>query len=76
VRAWGDRGDVIAPGSARSYARSGGGFAYQANSTSSLVPLAPGAAAPAGGDQPHNNLQPYLTFYFCIALQGVYPPRT
>jgi microcystin-dependent protein len=40
------------------------------------VPLAPGAAAPAGGDQPHNNLQPYLTFYFCIALQGVYPPRT
>ena len=31
---------------------------------------------PAGGDQPHNNLMPYLTFYFCIALQGVYPPRT
>ncbi|MBK8506530.1 MAG: phage tail protein [Saprospiraceae bacterium] len=29
-----------------------------------------------GGDQPHNNLQPYLTFYFCIALQGVFPPRT
>src|SRR5688500_18286783 len=32
--------------------------------------------APAGGDQPHNNLQPYLTFYFNIALQGVFPPRT
>ena len=31
--------------------------------------------APAGGDQPHNNLQPYLTFYFNIALQGVFPPR-
>lgn len=31
--------------------------------------------APAGGDAPHNNLQPYLTFYFCIALQGVFPPR-
>lgn len=29
----------------------------------------------AGGDQPHNNLQPYLSFYFCIALQGVFPPR-
>ncbi len=38
--------------------------------------LAPEALAPAGGDQPHNNMQPYLTFYFCIALQGVYPPRT
>ena len=32
--------------------------------------------APAGGDQPHNNMQPYLTLNFCIALQGVYPPRT
>jgi microcystin-dependent protein len=33
------------------------------------------ALTPAGGDQPHNNMQPYLTFYFCIALQGVFPPR-
>lgn len=38
--------------------------------------LHPVALAPAGGDQPHNNLMPYLTFYFCIALQGVFPPRT
>jgi microcystin-dependent protein len=41
-----------------------------------LVMTAPEALAPAGGDQPHNNMQPYLTFYFCIALQGVFPPRT
>jgi microcystin-dependent protein len=34
------------------------------------------AIAPTGGDQPHNNMQPYLTLNFCIALQGVYPPRT
>lgn len=46
------------------------------NSTAPLVNLAPEALPPAGGDQPHNNLQPYLTFYFCIALQGVFPPRT
>lgn len=38
-------------------------------------PMAPEALAPAGGDAPHNNLMPYLTFYFCIALQGVFPPR-
>jgi microcystin-dependent protein len=38
--------------------------------------MAPESLAPAGGDQPHNNLQPYLTFYFNIALQGVFPPRT
>jgi microcystin-dependent protein len=33
------------------------------------------AVDPAGGDQPHSNLQPYLTLNFCIALQGVFPPR-
>lgn len=43
---------------------------------SALTPMSDQALAPAGGDQPHNNLQPYLTFYFCIALQGVFPPRT
>lgn len=43
--------------------------------TTNLVQMAPETLAPAGGDQPHNNLQPYLTFYFCIALQGVFPPR-
>jgi len=31
---------------------------------------------PAGGGLPHNNIMPYLTLNFCIALQGVYPPRT
>ena len=40
-----------------------------------LTQMSPEALAPAGGDQPHNNLQPYLTFYFAIALQGVFPPR-
>jgi microcystin-dependent protein len=50
--------------------------AYQTDSTNNLVSMAPEALVPAGGDQPHNNLQPYLTVFFCIALQGVYPPRT
>lgn len=40
-----------------------------------IVQMSGQALAPAGGDQPHNNLQPFLTFYFCIALQGVFPPR-
>lgn len=29
----------------------------------------------AGGSQPHNNMQPYLTLNFCIALQGIFPSR-
>jgi microcystin-dependent protein len=47
--------------------------------TSATVPLVdmnPSMLPPNGGDQPHNNMQPYLTFYFCIALQGVFPPRS
>ena len=40
-----------------------------------LTQLNQGGLSPAGGDQPHNNMQPYLTFYFNIALQGVFPPR-
>src|SRR5207244_2999440 len=39
-----------------------------------LTQLASAALPPAGGDQPHNNMQPYLTLYFNIALQGVFPP--
>jgi microcystin-dependent protein len=42
----------------------------------SLIPMSPNAVAPAGGDQPHNNMMPYLTYYFNIALQGVFPPRS
>jgi microcystin-dependent protein len=34
------------------------------------------ALTPAGGSLPHNNMMPYLTLYFNIALQGVFPPRT
>lgn len=37
--------------------------------------MAPETIAPAGSSAPHNNLQPYLTLNFCIALQGVFPVR-
>lgn len=73
LKALNSLGDTPAP-SGNSLARYAG--AYQQDSTNSLVAMAPEALAPAGGDQPHNNLMPYLTMYFCIALQGVYPPRT
>lgn len=60
-----------------SFARTSGGSPYiPASPVPPLVSLSDQVVAPAGGDQPHNNLQPYLTFYFCIALQGVFPPRT
>jgi microcystin-dependent protein len=37
--------------------------------------LGPTAVNSYGGDQPHNNLQPYLTLNYIIALQGIFPQR-
>jgi microcystin-dependent protein len=37
--------------------------------------LAASAVSPTGGGQPHNNMQPYLTLNFIIALQGFFPSR-
>jgi microcystin-dependent protein len=49
---------------------------YMPQGTPTIVGMNDNSVAPAGGDQPHNNMQPYLTLNFCIALQGVFPPRT
>ncbi|GGB48599.1 phage tail protein [Deinococcus soli (ex Cha et al. 2016)] len=38
--------------------------------------LSPSTLSIQGGSQPHNNMQPYLTMNFIIALQGIYPPRS
>ncbi|GAA0717410.1 phage tail protein [Dokdonella soli] len=35
----------------------------------------PMSTSVAGGNQPHNNMMPYLTLNYCIAMQGVYPSR-
>lgn len=52
-----------------------GGALYQTTTNTNLVSMSPQTLTPIGGGTPHNNMQPYLTFYFCIALQGVFPPR-
>jgi microcystin-dependent protein len=38
--------------------------------------LAQNAVSVVGGSQPHNNMMPYLTLNFCIAMQGIFPPRS
>ena len=38
--------------------------------------LTPGSIGLSGGNQGHNNVQPFLVLRYCIALQGVYPPRS
>jgi microcystin-dependent protein len=68
-----DTADTNVPSPSASFAQSSGGTLYQASSNTQLAAQ---ALTPAGGNQPHNNMQPYLTVYFNIALQGVYPPRS
>jgi microcystin-dependent protein len=46
------------------------------NTSAPDVQLNPAVVSVAGGSQPHNNDMPTLVMNFCIALQGVYPPRT
>ena len=55
-------------------ARSTGGPLYGPVPTTPVA-LALEALPVAGSSLPHNNMMPYLTLSFCIALQGVFPPR-
>ena len=68
-----DNADVTNVVDTASYAPSTGGTLYQDATDGTM--LAPAALPAVGGSLPHNNLMPYLTFYFNIALQGVFPPR-
>lgn len=40
-----------------------------------LTALRPNSVTNFGGSQPHDNMQPYLTISFCIALQGIFPSQ-
>jgi microcystin-dependent protein len=61
-------GNVMAPTAA------GGGNVYRA--PGAATPMAAVAIGVAGSGAPHENRQPYLALNFCIALQGIFPPRT
>ena len=43
--------------------------------TDTSLNMNPQALSLSGGSLPHNNMMPYLTVNFCIALQGVFPAR-
>jgi microcystin-dependent protein len=58
-----------------SLAQGAGVGMYAPASGNPQTSMAPQSLAPSGGGLPHNTMQPYLTFNFNIALQGVFPPR-
>lgn len=47
---------------------------YAAESVNKIK-MDPNALKNAGGNQPHENRQPFLSISFCIALVGLYPSR-
>src|SRR3979490_2285801 len=70
------QGDFQQPTSTTSLARAIGAVPFvPGNPQPPLVSMSDQSLSPAGGDQPHNNMMPYLTLSFNIALQGVFPPR-
>ncbi|MEI8383514.1 MAG: tail fiber protein [Planctomycetota bacterium] len=52
-----------------------GGLAMYANA-GAPTQMAASTVAPAGNSFAHNNMMPYLTLNFCIAMQGVFSPRS
>jgi microcystin-dependent protein len=75
AKATAEPAEVQAPGPDRTLARSTPGNAYQSNTTTSLVPMNFQSTSIQGSSLPHNNMPPAMPLVFCIALQGVYPPR-
>ena len=66
----GDDNDAVATAM---LARPSAGNAYGTGGPMTM--MAPAALALAGGDGAHENRQPHLVLRYCIALQGIFPPR-
>ena len=66
-------GTTASPGGALLARDPAGTPAYGVNATGALSAQ---AIASAGGNQPHQNMPPFLAINYCIALQGAYPPRS
>jgi|SRR5581483_1403368 len=66
-------GDQYAPDNCVWAKDAGGNPQYGATKAAGV--MAADVIAAAGGGQPHNNLQPYLTLNYVIALQGIFPAR-
>lgn len=75
VRASSGNGGVPGPSSSTSFSSSGVDALYHTDTQTNQVDMAMETLGTAGGSQSHDNVQPYLTLNFIIALQGLYPSR-
>jgi microcystin-dependent protein len=71
-----DLADGASPDPSKVVTLSNNGSAYAPANTQPQVNFNPQMLSVAGSSFPHNNMQPYLTLNFCIAMQGVFPPRS
>jgi microcystin-dependent protein len=53
----------------------GTALTVNAYAASSNTTMNPGVIGNTGGNQPHENMSPYLTLNFIIALQGIFPSQ-
>lgn len=75
VKADSDRGATTnTPTTSTWLSRSTGGFAWA--TPAGEIAMESTMVADTGGNQAHNNMQPFLTMNFIIALQGLYPSRS
>ena len=68
-------GTLKHPSPAAFLAQSEAGNLYQSNPLANMVVMNQQALSISGSSLPHNNMQPYLTLTYIIALQGVFPFR-
>ena len=75
-----ESGDLQGPGASRILARSTNATLVAVAAVRAGAAAAPADRADGRGDgratgasQAHNNMQPYLTLNFCIAVDGVFP---
>jgi microcystin-dependent protein len=68
-------GSVALPSATTTLDRPASGNLFSSTITP-IVQMDFNALGVTGSSLPHNNLQPYLTLNFCIALQGIFPPRS
>jgi len=79
MNCFGGAADSDSPGPTTTWSNTGGGRLgpnlFTATSANN-VNMSPNALSITGGSLPHNNMPPYLTVNFCIALQGIFPARS
>lgn len=73
LMAFSDPGNVSNPQGA--LLASSGGTDPEYRTSGAITAMGQQGIGVSGGNQPHYNMQPYLTMNYCIATEGIFPSR-